>query len=501
MSKRKKRNVVTLVSLLFILVVLIVAYICFSRHKEKLASEENSSENTIDLAKAASEDISSLHYKAKDADLTLVLKDKTWVSKDNEKRPINQDNVNAMINLLSNVSAKQIVNEKSDSLNDYGLDNPSAYLQAALKDKSKLTIQIGNEAVGTNGYYALVNEDGKVYLLDTSYGTGLTYSDTDMTGIEKTPSIVSDNILHIKVDNRNGEDFDLEYDPGNTLDYSNSNMYAWVISKPYDEKITADSNKVSDLLPNYASFSLQDCVDYEGMDLEAYGLKDQSASIYVKYYEEEETKGDTSKDTDSSQKAEKAKKRVEKEYKIYVGNKDEDGNYYVKTQDSNAVYTMNADSIDKMLNVEVFDIINPFISIPNINIVDKIKVDIDGADYIMEIKRKSVTNKKGKEETETAYYYNGKTVEEDAFKSLYQSLVAAKYDAKIKKQKAVKKEKPYMTITYYLSGAKKTRLTASYLPYDDSFYMVDTGNTIRFFADKRSIDEIADAVTTFKTEK
>ncbi|MDF2944816.1 MAG: hypothetical protein K0S01_3674 [Herbinix sp.] len=497
MAKRKKRNAITLVSLLLALAALIVVYLWYI-NREVASEDAQDKAQTISVATMKKDQLSSIHYIAKDADLTLVLKDAEWKSQEEPDRPINQTNVTSMINLIDDISATRMVNEAPENLADYGLSEPVAYLQATQTDGVTVTLQIGAEVAGGDGYYALVNEDKKVYLLDTTYGSGLQYSNSDMTAVEEAPEITGENIHHIDIEKRDGEDFELLNNSENGLASNGSGIYTWVILKPYEEGLTADDSKVSELQKNYTTFDFVACVDYNGKDLSLYGLEDPMASIYVGYYETDtKTLEEPEVNPDTGEKVTEKTIRNEKEYMIYVGNQDEDGNYYVRKDGSKAVYIMKADSIDKMLQVDAFSIINPFVCIPNIDNVDKIAITIEGTTYNMELKRTTGKNDAGDEESNTTYYYNGKEVGEDVFKKVYQIMIAAKYDAEIKEAIATDGEDPYMTISYHTTGDKEKTLSASYLPYDDSFYIVKTVDGARFFADKRKIDDIAKAVIEF----
>ncbi|MHB8130737.1 MAG: hypothetical protein ACYDEX_17230, partial [Mobilitalea sp.] len=188
----------------------------------------------------------------------------------------------------------------------------------------------------------------------------------------------------------------------------------------------------------------------------------------------------------------------EKEYKVYIGNQDLSGNYYVMREGSNAVYTMAAETVDTMLQVDAFSVVNPYVSIPSIDTVDQIVIEIEDTNYTMEIKRKTVKNDAGEEEVQATYYYNGKEVEEEVFKDVYQIIITAKYDAEIKKDIVTDGVKPYMTISFHLIGDNGSVITSSYLPHDDSFYAIETNNGARFFADRRKIEKIAAAVIDFK---
>lgn len=496
MAKRKKRNALTLVSLLFVMVLLIGFYI-WNGKREKASDAKKSDtgqEESTTVATIDTEQVKSVHYIGKDADITLTLQGETWISEAEPERPINQQYVKNMINLVEKVDARRILSENAENLAEYGLDQPKAYLQVTLQDASTLTLKIGDESSGISGCYALVNEDNKVYLLNSTYRTGLDYSDLDFTAVEEGPDITAANIDFIQVLKRDGEDFELINDKENKYQQT-SEMYPWVITKPYEEGYAADSSKVADVQSNYSSFDFQNCVDYSGKDFARYGLGDPAASVYIKYFETHtETLEKPETDPKTGEEIKEKTTYEDKEYKIYIGNQEEDGDYYVRREGSDCVYTMRKADINKMLEIDTFDLMSKIICIPNIESVDRIDIDSNGTAYTMEIKRETVTNEEGKEETKASYYCNGSKVEEDAFKDVYQKMISAQYDAKAEEKVSAEGTKPIMTIRYHIFGKGETTMTVSFLPYDDSFYLVDTGHTIRFFADKRQVDDIAKAV-------
>ncbi|MBH1940319.1 DUF4340 domain-containing protein [Mobilitalea sibirica] len=509
MSKRKRKNAITLISLLLTLVVLIGFYLWYVNKDKasdhtKNAKETEQEEKELVLTTMDPDKLTSLHMVNAEADLQLVKDGDTWKSETDPNRPINQTYVNNMINLIDEIKAERIINESVENLEEYGLKDPDIYVSAEQADGKSLTLQFGIEAIGGKGYYALVNQDNKVYLLNTSYGVGFNYSDIEMTAVEPGPTINTEHIHHIVIENRDGNDFELLYDPENKLDYTPSDMFSWVILKPYEEGYLADGSKVSELLGNYGSFQYNTCVDYQSEELGKYGLEDPVASLYVGYYEYY-TQTLDKPETDEKTGEEITEKTYydTKEYKIYVGNSDGNGNYYVRKEGSNAVYTMKATEVDKMLHVDAFSIMSSFIILPNIETVNRIDIEIDGIPYTMEIERIKEKNEDGEEETKSIYYYNGREVEEDIFKDVYQVMIAAAYDAEMKEEINAEGIKPFLTISYHIVGnnGEAKVLTASYLPYDDSFYLIRKGeedSILHFFADKRKIDKIANAIKEFK---
>ncbi len=497
MSKRKKKNAVTLILLLLALAGLLAFYFWYTNREP--VSEEEAENETIALSTVNTENIVSIHYTYEDTDLTFLKEGEVWVAEEDKSRPINQDRVKSIIGVVDDISATRIIAEKAENLEDFGLLDPTSYVQAALSDGTKVTLQIGNEAATGDGYYALVNEDGKVYLLANSYGSGLKFTNTDLTAVAEDLTIEAANIRHITVDNRDSEDFELFYEENNGLDNSGSAMFPWVILKPYPQRYTADSSAVTTLQEKYTTFDYIKCVDYHPTELSTYGLDQPMSIIELGYLETRtETLDEPEKDPDTGEEITEKTYYDPKEYKLSVGGLDENNNYYVMIEGDSAVYTIDKDAIDNMVEVDVFSLLNKFVAIPNIEMVDRVDIDIDGSAYTMSMERATGKNDAGEDEVKTTYFYNSKEVEEDVFKDVYQKMISAQYDAPIKEEISAEGITPHLTMSFHLNDDKNTVLTASYLPYDDSFYIIKNGET-RFFADKRKIDDIVKAIIEFKT--
>lgn len=501
MAKRKKRKSVPLILLLLVLVALIGLYYWYSNREKE--TEDKTDTETIQLAKLEdTSKLTNLHYRASDADMTLVKEGDVWKLEADPGRPINQDNVKGLIGVLTDISATRMVAEKPDNLADFGLAEPSGYLQGTLSDGTTVTLQIGNMIAAGNGYYALVNEDSKVYLLSTFYGTGLKYSNADMTAVAEAPTITAENINRIAIDNKDSDDFEIVNDMEGGVGNTGSYVYSWFILKPYKLGYTADSTKVGTLLENYTGFSYAKCIEYEAKDLSLYGLDQPMSTIDLNYTEDRTEKlAQPEKDPQTGNEITEKTYHDPKEYKLMVGNLDEKGlNYYVMDEGSKAVYTMSAETVNKMLTVDVFDLLNRFINIPNIDNVDRIDINLESTVYQITIDHKTVTNEDGKDVIQNTCYFNGTQANEQGFKDFYQILIGAKFDAEIKTEVNTKVA-PRLTLSYQLNDAAKTVVSASYLPYDDSFYLVDTNGEIRFFADKRRMDDIIKAIQGFDPTK
>lgn len=505
MANRKKKNQITLISLLLALVLLTGFYVWYLNRDKfssggNLADEVSDEVDSLIIAEMDLDLIDTIHYKNENADMIFILEDEMWKSEADKKRPINQDNIRNMLSLVDQVKAKRLVDENPEDLEQFGLVTPYASLEVEQSDGKTLNLILGNEVSGGQGYYGKIKGNDGVYILPNIYKTHLSHSDSQMTYIESGPSITANNIYHIEVLQREGEDFELIYDPDSLYHKVGNPMLAWAILKPYDDVYTADSSKVSEILPNYAKFNFVSCIEYQAKELNKYGLEDPSASVLVEYYEQYSIPlEEPITDPDTGAEITEENVTEERSFKIYVGDKNDSGDYYVRKDGDKAVYTMKFESVDDMLNVDAFSIFSTFISIHNIATVDRIHIDIPGKSYTMEIKRETFINEEDEEEVKENYYYNGNLVEEDVFKDVYQDIIGAKYDTQLKEPVSAEGLEPILTISFYLDTGET--YTTNYYPYDESFYLVENSSTIRFTTDKRNMDGIIKSVQELKKDE
>lgn len=501
MAKRKKRNAVTLVLLLLALAVLFGVYFWYTNKTKE--NEEQDATPAIDLVTIDTNQISSLHYIREDMDIVLVMQDDVWVSKEEPGRPIKQDNVEEILTAIADIKAERVISETAENLVDYGLDKPDSVLEVTLLDGSTITIKIGIELIHSLGYYGMVNDDGKVYQLPRVLGAALQHTNTEMTEVEDGPKVDAANITYISITNKNGTDYEIKKDTEKLYNNSGNNIYPWRLIKPYGEGYTADEAKIQEIQPYYTSIFFLECVDYKDDNLAKYGLDDPAAIVHVGHIATRtETLEKPELDPETNKLITEKTVSEPSEYKLYIGNKDEAGNYYVRLEGSKAVYTLSSTKVERMINVDVFNLINRYAVMPNIVDVDKIQAVVDGKTYDMEIKRRTEKDAEGKEKTVETFFFNGKEVEAKAFKSdLYQNMISAQYDAEIKKEINLDGVEPILSMNFHLFGEAEGTVSANFYPYDESFAIIQKPDGLTFFADKRRIDAIIEAITTFTGKK
>lgn len=514
MAQKGKQKSFTLISLLLLIVILIVAYIAYNgeaneTQESDTAEDTADSEETLDLLTIEENDIAKLHYKNEGADITLEYVGDAWVMSGKEDIPVNETYTSSMVSTLTSLKATKQIGEDISDLSEFGLSEPALIIEVTLQDGSTNTIEVGDESPLGDGYYATLNGINTVYMVDSTLYSKFGYTESELIALEDGPTITSSNITYLLVKNKEGKNLEISYDEGNVLDYSQSGMYPYVMLQPYDTTISADTTNVGNLFENYTTFDYLECVEYNSTDLAPYGLDAPSAEITLKYYEEyEETTEDSNTDTDidegdtdigetdteeDTEETETKTITVDYTYTLYVGNKNEAGQYYVKDSNSNHVYLMSASTVEDMILVTPFDYINPYIQLVNVETVSGIIMKVGSDEYELTIEREETTNEDGKEETLETFYINNREIEETDFRNLYQELIAPKYGAEIPEGDHNAQD-PVVSFTFLRSEYGYEDVTVTYYPYDDSFYRVNIKDQEYFLTDLRSINKIINNV-------
>ncbi len=494
-KKKKGRNLI----LLLILMIVMIGAIFFvtNQKKEKESSKTDTSEDTSVIAKTDTTAIKTIHFNTPENDMILIVNEQgNWQNYLDEKFPVNQTHASNMASAFANITATRTMTEGISDLSEFGLTKPAATITATLKDESAIKVKIGDKVPVSGGYYATLNDDGKVYIIPDSFYATFDYTLAQMTEVEKIPAITAENITKLSVVNKEKSSFEVVYEEESPADLSGFSNY--VINKPYATPVPADSDSVIKLFGNYSAMTFSSCVDYNGADLSKYGLDKPTKEIHIRYYEEETKEAadtNATKDSDSIDTA-KSTGKVEHELTLYIGAMNENGDYYAKLKDSNAVNIISASTVSTLTDIVAYDNTYKYINLINLDTVDSIDIKVEDTTYHLAIKRETKTVD-GKETQAASYYVNDKKLEEDAFKTLYQKIIAPVTEREIPKEGTTQANIPYMTVTYQLNTSKEP-LVISYIPYDQSYDIVNTNGVQNFLTDIRKITEITDSLKTYK---
>lgn len=492
---KKSRNLILLLLLMIVMIGTLIWLMNYNKQKD--TSEADTSEDTSAIVTMDTTTINTIYFKMPESEMTLILDEEgIWHNYLDEDFPVNQTYAANMASAFASITADRTITEGIEDLSEFGLEEPAATISATLKDGSATIIKLGSQVPVAGGYYATLNNDGKVYILPGTFYTTFDYTLAQMTEVEKIPAITAENITKLSINNKEKQSFEVVYDEDSPVDLSGFSNY--IINKPYSTPIPADTDAITTLFGNYTAMSFSSCVDYKGADLSQYGLDEPSSQINISYYEEltQEADSTDSSTEDSSSNKEEGVTKVNYELTLLIGNKDSNGDYYAKLSDSNAVNIISASTVSTLTDINAYENSYKYINLINIDAVNSIDINVGDETYNLSIKRTTETVD-GEDSQTATYYINSKEMEEDAFKTLYQVIIGPVTEREISEEQNITSNTPYMTVTYHLITTDEP-LVIKYLPYDQNYYAVNTSGVQNFLTDIRKITEISDSLEAAK---
>ncbi len=495
-SKRKKN--IGLLLLLIVMILLLGVYFWMTKYNsDKKDSKNDTAETNKAIVTLDKDTIKTIYFKNQEYEMTLSLNSKgVWEDKDDPGFPVNQTYAGNMQSLFTDIAPTNTLTKDIDDLSAFGLDKPAVTATATTTDGKEVTITVGNETPLGGEYYATVKGNNAVYVVGASYHSYFGYKRSEMLTVETLPSITAENITSLDVAPKDGKEFQVAYEPDSPYDYSGFSDY--IIKKPYSTPVAADIDSLNTLFANYTAMSFSSCEDYKAADLSKYGLDKPAYTIAIGYYEEQKSdtgSTDTSKSSTDSTDSKSTDKtaKVSKSLTLLIGNANDDGDYYVKTPDSNAVNVMSKSTVDKLVNIDAYSNTYKYTNLINIENVDSVDIASEGTTHTLTIKRET-KKENDKDVTTATYTVDGKKAEEDAFKKIYSVVITPKTGREIPAAdlNKGKNETPDLTLTFHLNTSD-TPYVVQFKPYDDSYDIVNTNGTELFLTDARNVKAVLDS--------
>lgn len=505
MARGKKKKPLSLLILLIVLSLLLVVMVQIKKRNDKTGeegSEESINENIADekgeIINVDKDSIAEIYFKNQYVEMSFVKKDEdSWLNASDESFPVAVSNIDTINNNISSVTYSRKIENSEENLSEYGLDTPEVEARITMEDGTETRILFGIQAPFDEGYYAMVNDDPAIYLVNSVVYNAFLKTEKDMLEVEDLPDIIADNIEYVKIDGKDGVILEMSYEK-DPVDLAGTNN--WNILKPYEKPVAGDTMAITEYLNNYSNLSFDECVDYRGEDLSQYGLDEPALTIYLNYFEtieKEETSSKEEQDTSDEELQEPETIRKDHTLELYIGSVNEEGDYYVKQKESNAVYTMSGDKISNLIEINTFSLMDKFQSMINIQTVDNVNLTIGTTTHTMDIIRTTETTDDQEEEKEE-YRFDNESVEEEKFKDLYQALISPKIERELPEE-YVKEDtiKPELSVTFNRNTDSKSTVTIEYFPYDESYYIMKNSEDMLFLVDLRVINDIIDSIKNF----
>ncbi|MCC8168081.1 MAG: DUF4340 domain-containing protein, partial [Clostridiales bacterium] len=166
------------IAICVILVVVIAGYFGAVAYNNAVTAREEAEEeaNTVYYAQLDLDDIVAFSYTLDDDVLSFELVDDEWVYTDDTSIDIDEDEIEDMIDVMEEIVAADVVEADeydSDSLADFGLDEPVFTLNVTLSDGTEIEFTEGDKNQVVGYYYYLRSDDARIFMwgstLDASF--------------------------------------------------------------------------------------------------------------------------------------------------------------------------------------------------------------------------------------------------------------------------------------------------------------------------------------------
>ncbi|MBE5937326.1 MAG: DUF4340 domain-containing protein [Lachnospiraceae bacterium] len=485
----KKSQIITIILLAVLLVGLGVGYIIMKDYKTEKEMKEAAEEETttISLGAVNSEEITAISYKYNDVLVELVKEGDSWEHKESGA-PIDEEKSLMMTDALSSIDAIKVITDNTDNLEEYGLDKPTVSYTVTTSAGKTYSLSFGLKLTTTeSAYYALYNDDNKVYSMSANYYEPFAVTLADITAILDEINVDADKITGVDVSTKEGYELSVEQ----IENVAEDEYYTWEIKKPYSN-VMADTDRWKVKLNAYGSMQYKKCVAYNAEQYTEYGLDDPYATVKIDYYTVE------GEDADVEVTPAPDAKREYAQFILEIGDEvtiDDSTYYYVRPDGSSNIYVMDAVEVLNLYNYKAYEVADSCIYS---ELVDEIYgFDVEYGDVKLVIERKDEkpvsTPKPGtpkkKKDTINVYYVNGKKVEEEDALNLYSFAYLLECSGEVNAEDEILNAKPALQITYYPKEGED--VVVKYLPYkNENFYQIDKNGMKYFLTDKRGIDTL-----------
>ena len=300
-SDKKSRNAILLLCVLAVLLVCYFALVNYNKKKEEKAKAKEEQE-TICLTDMDS--LQEIRYDAGNGEMHFAKKDEAWLFYDDPDFPLSQSAVNTLAKNLGHLKALRELKD-GDTMADYGLEEPSYWIELTDENGTVTKISIGNAI--DSAYYARIDDGKTVYTVSSTLVDDLQTSLEEMAELDTLPSIGSGNLVKETI-----------VIPGQT---------ETVYSKDED----ADTEAMAVIAGGLGALALDQPENYSvsAEELSQYGLDENTRTKVTVVYTEEDK---------------------EQTLVLWIGKEMEDNNVYVMPEDSKIVYRVSKEVCDNILN-------------------------------------------------------------------------------------------------------------------------------------------------------
>jgi hypothetical protein len=476
-----KKKIILLSVAVLLLVLLLVVYFVKSNADKKAKQEQLEAENPIAqldqsgtrLTESTADEISLISLSNGDVNISIKKQKDNWVCGDYPDYDYDQSAMQNIVYCFTGLYAANTVAENIDDLQKYGLDNPVVTASSEDKKGNKQTVYLGNQTPDNTYYYAMVDGDNTVYIIDALAGKALSSTYNDLVD-KSVNSIDTSSVTKLDLKREGEDDVLVVFDKEDSTSESYHNtvgLAALTMKKPLENMIVYPYNLESAVLSNALLLKISDLADMSQNDLGKYGLDNPKLSISIE-------------DIDGNS------------IEVKVGNEATEFNtddaqyYYAIFDDKPEVFTIDTRAIKPFKEAKIIDFIQNFITLYKRSEVESIEIDSKDKTYNISFKSEGendfVTDDDGTQRDNRNTYINETLVEREAFSDFYESICALSFDDL--DENATTSGEPEVVVSFKMLDGSSDR--AEYYNYNDNFYCVKKGDNSSMLINKQAVNKL-----------
>ena len=460
----KRSSIISLAALIVVAAALTAVFLLLKNKENKPPAEEQVKYFTVKTVDAAGVD--KLVLKSDLYEGVFTKQGEEWF---NDQDLLNQSVISQFPDLLlSNLRAMAKIEDPAADA-EYGLDKPSAVLEAYKGGERVVKIELGDKVPTKEYYYCRFDDSTAIYTVSDNYARILLRERSYYVSKVSLPNIAGiKNITEVILEGELFPEFHAAKNRENPYDYSGAGVFPWYFTKPYRAQWEADvvGGNWMNQLETYLTIYSEEVRTVYPDEFARYGLTNPAATLTVRY--------------ESDSRTEK------REYVLEIGNQDpETGNYYAAIKGMNVLLVMKESNVRRMCEVDVFGTTYHALFYPGIR--EFSKVIVSAGDFTQVFTHETIGG-------EDVYAIDGVTVSNQEALSWTQMVVSLKTTAF--EPSETPNEEPILTIVVEPANPQKlNRIETRIFRGENGTDIVERLGVCDCTMDSRSVDAFIQAIS------
>lgn len=320
------------------------------------------------------------------------------------------------------ISAKDTVRAPG-SLQDFGLNKPSAKAMISYTDGTTVTLTVGKATPSADGYYTQISGDSNVYIFENDcvylFTTrAASFADTVLLTTPTVKSSDANGTAVLKEISYSGKNYPkpLKIRRSYYTDSEEMTLFSYIITEPYTRGTTDD---VIGLLSNFKSLKATQALYLHPSAEQKKKLGFHNPLSVMQVTMAVETSADNSP-TDTSSGAEKKSYYNSYSTTITIGSLDSNSNYIVMVDGIDAIFLVDHSALSAVAERTYTNSVNQLLFLKNIAQLGRIAITINGKTHNFHLSH--FPEKENNNDT-LVVTESGKTYPTEDFRELYQMLM------------------------------------------------------------------------------